>query len=77
MPTPIVYTRTTCAPCKMLKTWMQRKGIEYVERNVDDDPSAAQEAYDKSGFMMVPVTVIGDRVITGPNVSLLSSILMV
>ena len=70
-----VYTRTTCAPCRMVKTFLQKKGVKYEEVNVDENPERAAEAFEKSGFQMVPVTVIGDRVISGMNIPLLSEIL--
>jgi glutaredoxin len=61
----------------MLKSYLTKKGVQYEERNVDDNPEFAAEAFEKSGFQMVPVTVVGDRVVMGPNISLLNSILMV
>lgn len=59
----------------MVKTWLNNKGISYDERNVDD-PANAREAFQQSGFTMVPVTVVGDQVIAGMNISLISKALM-
>jgi glutaredoxin len=70
-----VYTRTTCAPCRMVKAWLQKKGYEYTEINVDEDPSAAKEIMDRTGLMMVPMTLIGDRAVSGMNFGQLASIL--
>lgn len=72
-----VYTRTTCAPCKTVKYWLNKKGIAFTEKNVDENPEFAQEAFSKSGFTAVPVTVVGDKVIAGMNLSLISQALMV
>jgi len=71
-----VYTKTTCAPCRALKQWLKMKQIEYVEKNVEDATNL-NEMLQKTGFMSVPQTVVGDRVITGPNFSLLSELLNV
>lgn len=72
-----VYTRTTCAPCRMVKTWLQKKGIKYDEINVDEDPAAAREIVDRTGVMMVPMITVGERVCQGMNFALLTEMLMV
>ncbi len=53
-----IYSTTTCAFCKMLKSYLQGKGIEYNEKVADKDPKLAQELYDKSGQLGVPFTII-------------------
>lgn len=74
-----VYTRITCAPCKMLKSYLKYKGLTYQEISVDDDPTAMDEAYKLSGFSMVPVTVIEKtdgtkQVISGYNLGSLAKL---
>ena len=61
----VIYTRTTCAPCKMMKAYMNNKGIAYEEKDVDADPSLVDKVVELSGRMMVPVTVVGEKVISG------------
>ena len=75
--TVTVFTRTTCAPCHMLKSYLQRKGVQYQEKNVDDNPEEAAEIFAKTGFTMVPVTVIDDKIVSGFNLPLISELLMV
>lgn len=70
-----IYTRTTCAPCKMMKAYMTNKNIDYVERDVDADPSLIDKVIQLSGRMMVPVTVVGEKVISGFNIGALVSAL--
>jgi len=72
-----VYTRTSCAPCRTLKTYLQKKGIKFEEKNIDENPDHAAEAFAKTGLAMVPVTVIGDKVIQGLNLPLIIKELMV
>lgn len=67
-----VYTRTTCAPCKMLKRFLQSKGIDYNEINVDENQEAYGKIIQQTGLSMVPVTVVGEKIITGLNLPLLS-----
>jgi glutaredoxin len=47
-----------------VKEFLSREGRAYIERNVDDDPSAYDELLAR-GWRSVPVTVIGDESIRG------------
>lgn len=76
MPTVKVYTRTTCGPCRTLKHWLKTKNVPFEEINVDSDPKLMDEVIQLSGLQMVPVTTVGDRVISGLNLPLLSNLLM-
>lgn len=72
-----VYTRPTCAPCKMLKSYLKYKGFSFEEMNVDEDSNAQAEAFSLSGLTMVPVTVVtlddgNKEIISGYNLSKLS-----
>ena len=68
-----IYTRATCAPCKMMKAYMNNKGISYEEKDVDADPILMDKVIQLSGRMMVPVTVVGEKVISGFNIGALAS----
>ncbi len=61
-----IYTTPSCAYCKMLRKYLQARGIEYIEHNIN----ATQEsraAFYASGAHGVPVVVIGARRIQGFN----------
>lgn len=78
--TTTVYSRPTCAPCRTLKMYLSQKGVDFINRNIDDDPQALKEAYSLAGYSIVPVTVVekedGSRsIITGLNLPLLASAL--
>jgi glutaredoxin len=47
-----------------VKEFLSREGRTFVERNVDDDPSAYDELLAR-GWRSVPVTVIGAESIRG------------
>jgi hypothetical protein len=47
-----------------VKEFLSREGRAYVERNVDDDPSAYDELLAR-GWRSVPVTVVGDTSVRG------------
>lgn len=75
-----VFTRPTCAPCKMLKTYLSYKGLPYKEVNVDEDENAQAEAYNLSGRSMVPLTVVTQddgtkKIISGYNLGELSQLI--
>lgn len=73
-----VFTRPTCAPCRALKNYLQRKGIVYSEVNVDETPEAQASLISMSGRSMVPMTVIvkqddSQEVISGLNLAQINS----
>lgn len=72
-----IYTTNTCAYCVMVKKWLAGKGIGYDEVNLDESPERAQEAYEVSGQLAVPVTVVTKeddtkQVIVGYNLAQLA-----
>ena len=42
----------------MVKKWLQAKGYTWEEVNVEEHPERAQEAFEVSGQLAVPVTVV-------------------
>ena len=53
-----IYSTKTCAYCRMLKTWLEDKEVEFTEYSVDINPIAAQNMINISGQMGVPFSVI-------------------
>ena len=53
-----IYTTNTCAYCVMVKKWLTAKKMAYTEVNVEENPDRAKEAYEISGQLAVPVTVV-------------------
>ena len=60
----VVYTSSTCPYCTLAKDYLDEKGLEYTEKNVQSDSQARKELMDM-GHMGVPVVVIGDEQIVG------------
>ena len=56
-----IYSTATCGFCKMLKSYLNDKGIKYDVKMADEDQSIARELYEKSGQLGVPFTVITDE----------------
>lgn len=70
-----VYTRTTCAPCKTVKWYLEKKGVPFEEKNIDDKDNFNEyvEESKKSGHTnMVPLVVFGDAHISGLNMPALA-----
>lgn len=61
----------------MVKKWLQTKGVEYQEVNLDQNPHRQQEAMELSGSLTVPVTVVtkdddSRQVVVGYNLAQLA-----
>lgn len=53
-----IFTTNTCAYCVMVKKWLNMKGLNYEEVNLEDHPDRQAEALEMSGQLTVPVTII-------------------
>ncbi|MGM0378822.1 MAG: glutaredoxin family protein [Bacillota bacterium] len=60
----VVYSSDTCSYCKMVKEYLNDKGVDFEEKNISQDNEARKELID-AGFMGVPVVYIDDEVIQG------------
>lgn len=60
-----VYSADWCAFCHAVKQYLDKLGVKYDERNVEKDPSYAQESVGKSGQMGIPVVDIDGIIIVG------------
>jgi glutaredoxin len=59
----------------MVKYLLDKRNHKYEVVDCTDDPSKREEAYKLSGSMIFPVVVIGDRVVSGGNMPLITSML--
>ena len=53
-----IYTTNTCSYCGMVKKWLNSKGMNYEEVNLDSQPERQKEAYEVSGQLTVPITIV-------------------
>ena len=72
-----IFTTNTCAYCVMVKKWLSAKGMTYQEVNLDEHPERQKEAFEVSGSLTVPVTVItkqddSKEVVVGYNLAKLA-----
>jgi glutaredoxin len=54
-----LYSTPTCPDCRALKTWLERIGVEYAERDLTDQ-AVMDEAKRRFGVRIAPITEIGD-----------------
>jgi glutaredoxin 3 len=60
-----IYSADWCAFCHAAKAYLDKLGVQYVEKNVEKDTDAMKEAVDKSGQTGIPVIDIDGHVIIG------------
>ena len=61
----IIYSADWCAFCHAAKEYLDKLGVKYLEKNVEEDIAFAQEAVQKSDQMGIPVLDIKGTVIVG------------
>ncbi|MDB5184393.1 MAG: Glutaredoxin [Candidatus Saccharibacteria bacterium] len=64
-PSITIYSATWCGFCHATKQYLDKLGIKYTDKDVDDDRSAAEEAVSKSGQRGIPVIDIDGEIIVG------------
>lgn len=72
-----IFTTNTCAYCGMVKKWLGAKGYSYDEVNLDANPERQKDAFEMSGQLSVPITVVtkqddSQEVIVGYNLAKLA-----
>lgn len=60
-----VYGAEWCAFCHVAMDYLKGKKVEYKYIDIDKEPGAGQEIFNKTGQAGVPVIEIGDETILG------------
>jgi glutaredoxin-like YruB-family protein len=63
----IIYSTTWCAFCKTEEQYLDRLGVGYIKKDIEEDKEAYEELMKKSGgeFQGVPVTDIAGSLVLG------------
>ncbi len=64
-PQVTIYSAPWCGFCGAAKQYLDRLGVKYVEKDVDQDRANAEESMQKSGQTGIPVLDIGGKIIVG------------
>ncbi len=82
MPSNItIFTTNRCSYCAMVKRYLDSKKLKYEVVNIEEMPERQQEAFEISGSLTVPITVIdkadGQRdIVVGYNLQRLAPALV-
>ena len=60
----IIYSKNLCGYCTMAKNWLNSKGIEYKEINIEEQ-TEAREFVISEGHRTMPQIYINDKSIGG------------
>lgn len=62
-----IYSTTWCAFCKTEKQYLDKLGVQFVEKDIEEDAAAHEELMGKIGgnFRGVPVTDIDGDLVLG------------
>ncbi len=71
-PTVIIYGAEWCGPCHQAASYLKRKGIPFVEKDIEKDPQAAREMQSKlkaAGIRTgsIPIIDVRGKVMVGFN----------
>jgi len=75
-----VYTTSWCGYCKKTKQFLKQRGVDFVEKDIEKDPAAAQELSQKAAAAGVrvggvPVTDVRGKLVVGFDEKQLASLL--
>lgn len=56
----ILYTKTICPKCMLVKSEIERLGLEVEFKNTDNDPEARELVLEK-GFMAAPILQVDEE----------------
>jgi glutaredoxin len=67
-PVVIVYSTPTCGYCRVVKEFLQQKGVPFTERNAEE-PGVLDDLSARVGqpVQTVPVVEVGDSFLIGYN----------
>jgi len=75
MSQPILYSASWCPYCVTLKKFLDKLGVTYILKDVDD-PAIRQEMNDATnGNQTIPVLRVGDRFEVNPSAATVKQML--
>ena len=63
----VLYSIPDCVTCEEVAIYLKSRDIPYSEKDVSKDVELQQELTKRTGKLSVPVTIIGDEIISGYN----------
>lgn len=66
-PRVVVYTTSWCGWCRKTLAWLDAKGVDYVNKDIERDPAHRSELVRKTGSTSIPVVEIDGTLVQGYN----------
>ena len=63
----VLYSIPDCVTCEEVAIYLKSRDIPYSEKDVSKDVELQEELTKRTGKLSVPVTIIGDEIISGYN----------
>lgn len=60
-----IYSADWCAFCHAAKEYLDKLGVKYTDKNVEEHPEYGEEAVKKSSQMGIPVLDIDGTIVVG------------
>lgn len=70
-----IFTVSDCGRCLAIKQRLDALGLPYTEINVSGNMPGLREMIRRSGSRQVPVTLVGEDVVIGPDLARLDAAL--
>ncbi|BAU46716.1 glutaredoxin [Sulfurifustis variabilis] len=67
----VLYAAPRCGSCDTARTYLQKRGIPFTEKNVEGDRKLQEELIKQAGGLAVPTITVGSKVMRGYLESLL------
>lgn len=64
-PAVVVYTTSWCGWCRKTLAWLDERGVDYENRDIESNPEWAAELERKTGRQSIPVVDVGGRIVRG------------
>jgi mycoredoxin len=61
----VVYTTSWCGWCRKTLAYLDRRGVEYWNRDIEQDREAASELRRKTGSTAIPVVDVDGELVRG------------
>ena len=62
-----LYSIPKCDPCDDIREFLQKRNISVTEKNVDNNVELQDELTKLTGTLKVPMTIVGEKKISGYN----------
>ncbi len=66
-----LYSIPECEVCDLTRLYLESLSVPFTEKEVHEDPAVQQELKERSGELLVPTVIIGDKIIDGYSKSAL------